>query len=1105
MTNSTFFNLFRKIAGIMVMLTMSSWLATAQDMDTGITLNMENASIQQVLKKIEQQSHFLFINKGVDIQRQISVNVSNVSITDALEKIFKGSDVSYAVDGTYIILSRKSVQEKQCPATVTGTVKDSSGEPIIGAAVIIAGTSTGVMTDIDGNYSIQIPPPANEKSLEFNLLGYETRTVAIGDRAQIDIVLSEAATVLDDVVVTALGIKREEKALSYNVQKVDGDIVNMVKDANFVNSLSGKIAGLQINQSASGAGGSTRVIMRGVKSINGNNNALYVIDGIPMPNLRSAQTEGYFETPDGGDFEGIANLNPEDFESMSILTGATASALYGSQGANGVILITTKKGQEGKLKVNYSNNTTFSSPFVMPQFQNTYGTDATAPSMSWGTKLETPTSYDPADFFQTGYNTQNSISVSVGNATNQTYVSASSLNSRGLINNNTFNRYTFSIRNTAQLIKDKLTLDVSGSYMKQYKRNPTIQGLYHNPLVATYLFPRGDDITKYQIYERYDANAGYMRQFWPLEFVDGVENPYWETNRELFENTAHRYTLTGTLKWDITKWMWVTGRARLDNTSMNYTRKIYASSNTLFASEFGNYQDNKVNHNNFYGDVLLTIDKKFFNNEFSVLFNFGASIMDDVQNGSGFEGHLATIANKFTVNNISMTHPQTKPYTDRYHDQTQAIYATLQLGYKGMLYLDATFRNEWASQLAFTENLNIPYPSIGLSAVVSSMANLKPAGISFLKFRGSYAEVGNAPQRYITGVNTPINIGGIIASNTYAPAVNLRPERTKSWEAGMNVKFLEDMVWLDFTYYNTDTFDQLIEYNAAPATGYKMAYINAGKVNNWGLEAALGFKNSWNGFFWSTQFTFAMNRNKIKELVPKDAVDVTGKPIDVTEINMDYGGYRMKIAEGGSIGDFYVTGLKVDDHGVIYVDPNSNTVTTDPNTWIYGGNTEAKARVGWNNTFAYKGISLSFLIDARIGGHGTSATQALMDRWGASKASADARDNGGVWISEDQKLPDVKTFYTNNGNGTSMLAHYVYSMTNVRLRELSIGYDLPRKWFKDKLGMTVSLVGHNLWMIYNKAPFDPEVTASTGTYYQGLDFFMQPSTRDLGFSVRLQF
>lgn len=1109
MTKAPFMKAFRRIFGILSMLLLTSWLATAQNQnkDGGITLSMKNASIEQVIKAIESQSRYLFINKGIDTQAKVSVNVSNVPVQKALEQIFNGKDVTWSLDGAYIILTKKTEQpvSGNGPVTVNGTVVDTNGLPVVGAAVFIAGTTTGALTDMDGNYSITIPEQYRDRNLEFNLLGYETKSIVVGNNTKINVVLAEASTVLDDVVVTALGIKREEKALSYNVQKVDGDIVNVVKDANFVNSLSGKIAGLQINQSASGAGGSTRVIMRGVKSISGNNNALYVIDGIPMPNLRSAQTSGIYETPDGGDFEGIANLNPEDFESMSVLTGATAAALYGSQGANGVILITTKKGQEGKLKVSYSNNTTFSSPFVMPQFQNTYGTDETAPSMSWGAKLDTPSSYDPKDFFQTGFNEQNSISVSSGNELNQTYVSISTLNSRGLINNNKYDRYNFSIRNTAQLIKDKLTLDVSGSYMRQYKRNPTIQGLYHNPLVAVYLFPRGDDIRKYQIYERYDANAGYMRQFWPLEFLDGTENPYWETNRELFENTVHRYTLSGTLKWDITKWMWLTGRARLDNTAMNYTRKIYASSNTLFASEFGNYQDNKINHNNFYGDLLLTIDKKFIHNDLSVLFNLGASLMDDKHNGSGFEGHLASIPNKFSVSNISMTHSQSKPYADRYHDQTQALYATLQLGYKGMIYLDATARNEWPSQLAFTKKQNMFYPSVGLSAVISSMADLNPAGISFLKIRGSYAEVGNAPQRYITGVNTPIGIGGIIGSDTYAPATNLTPERTKSYEAGLNVKFLEDMVWLDFTYYNTNTYNQLFEYDAAPSTGYKKAYINAGKVNNWGIEAALGFKHTWKDFFWSTSFTFSMNKNKIKELIPDGALDVTGKPITVDEVNMDYGGYRMKIRKGGSIGDFYVTGLKVDDHGQIYVDPNTNTVTTDPNTWLYGGNTEAKARLGWNNTFSYKGVSLGVLFDARIGGRGVSATQAVMDRWGASKASADARDNGGVWISGTQKLPDAKTFYANNGNGTSMLAHYVYDMTNVRLRELTIGYDLPRKWFKDKIGMTVSFVGHNLWMIYNQAPFDPELTASTGTYYQGLDYFMQPSTRDLGFSVRLQF
>lgn len=1085
---------------------LSAGISTVQAQDKGLTLKMENASIEQVAQAIEQQSRYLFIYQGgVNVDKKVSIDVVQTPVSQALSAMLENTGIKYSIDGKYIILSKQedAVSIPGNERVLKGTVKDSEGLPVPGAAVMIVGTDKGVGTDIDGRFSISVDPSARQ--LKVSILGYEETIVDIGMKSRFDIVLNEVATVLDDVVVTALGIRREEKALSYNVQKIDSDIINSVKDVNFVNSLSGKVAGLQINQSASGAGGSTRVIMRGVKSISGNNNALYVIDGIPMPDLRSSQTSGYFETPDGGDFEGISNLNPEDFESMSVLTGATASALYGSQGANGVILITTKKGEEGKLKVNFSNSTTFSSPFMIPEFQNTYGTDATSPSMSWGNKLSSPSSYNPLDFFQTGYNVYNSISVMTGTKRSQTYFSAGTVNSRGIIGNNAYNRYNFTFRNTTDLIEDRLTLDVSASYMRQYKRNPTVQGMYHNPLIAVYLFPRGDDIYKYQIYERYDANSGYSKQFWPLEFIDGVENPYWEINRELFENTAHRYTLSGTLKWNVTDWIWVTGRARLDNTAMNYTRKIYASSNTLFASEFGNYQDNKINHNNFYGDVLLTIDKKLFDNNSSVLFNLGASIMDDKNNTSGFEGHLATIPNKFSVNNISMTHSQTRPIADRYHDQTQSLYGTLQLGWKGMLYLDVTERIEWPSMLAFTENGSMSYPSVGLSAVISSMTDLSKAGISFMKVRTSYAEVGNAPQRFITGVNTPIVTGGVISSDTYAPAYNLTPERTKSFEAGLNVKFLEDMFNVDFTYYNTNTYNQLFQYDAPPSSGYKQAYINAGKVNNWGIEAAIGFRNTWHNFWWQTGFTFSMNRNKIKELVPNGARDVSGNLVTVDEVNMDYGGYRMKVAKGGSIGDFYVTGLKTDDHGVIYVDPNSNTVTLDPNTWIYAGNTEAKARLGWSNSFAFKGISLSFLIDARIGGHGVSATQALMDRFGASKASADARDAGGVWISESQKLPDVKTFYANNGNGTSMLSHYVYNLSNVRLREVTIGYDLPRSWFKDKLGATVSLVGRNLWMIYNKAPFDPELTASTGTYYQGLDFFMQPSTRNIGFSIRLQF
>ena len=1102
MNKSLLIKIFRLLLATAALAVFSPLAAYAQD---GITLKMDNAPLHQAVEALEQQSDYLFLMDQVDMDMPVSIDAENQPIAAVLDKMFKGRDIVWDIQGNNVYISRSQGQEESASAegnVISGTVIDSYGTPVIGGGVLIKGTTIGASTDLDGKFSFVLPDGMDSAVLEFTCLGYKTAEYPIGSRRVFNVTLEDDSIMMEGTVVTALGIRRAEKALSYNVQEVKSDELLANKDANFVNSLNGKVAGLVINASSSGVGGASKVIMRGQKSIEQSSNALYVIDGVPMYTMaKSAGTEFGSQ----GATDPIADINPEDIESMTVLTGAAAAALYGSDAANGAIVITTKQGQAGKTSVTISSNTEIFTPFVLPRFQNTYGTDATAPSMSWGAKLDTPSDYDPRDFFQTGFNTTNALSVSGGTERNQTYISLASTNSRGIIPNNVYNRYNVSMRNTTELVKDKLTLDLSASYMKQYKRNPTVQGQYHNPLVPIDLFPRGADITQYQIYERWDPAQGIMAQFWDLNFLDGAQNPYWETNRNLFENTAHRYTLNGTLKWQITDWLSVMGRARLDNTVMNYTRKIYASSNTLFASEYGNYQDNTITHNNFYGDVLLTFDKSFFDNSLSVLFNLGASITDDVHKGTGFEGHLANIPNMFSVNNIDMTHSQTFAYTDRYHDQNQAIYATLQLGYKGMLYLDATFRNEWASQLAFTQHLNIPYPSVGLSAVISSMTDLSKAGISFLKVRASYAEVGNAPQRYITSVNTPVNKGGLISSDTYAPAVNLTPERTKSVEAGLNVKFLDDMIWLDATYYNTNTYNQLFQYDAPPSTGYKQAYINAGKVNNWGIEASLGFKNTWRNFFWSTSFTFSMNRNKIVELVPEGTRDVSGNLVTVDEVNMDYGGYRMKIAPGGSIGDFYVNGLKTDDQGRIYVDPNSNTVTVDANTWIYGGNTEAKARIGWNNQFSWKGINLGILIDARIGGQGVSATQALLDRFGASQASADARDEGGVWISEDQFIPDAKTFYSNSGNGMSMLSHYVYSMTNVRLRELSIGYDFPRSWFKDKLGLSVSLVGRNLWMIYCKAPFDPELTASTGTYYQGLDYFMQPSTRNLGFSVKLQF
>ena len=1088
----------------------TSAAAQTQQALSRVSLDAPDATVITVFQAIQQQTgcSFVYNTSDIDTDRKVSLSVHDEPLQAVLDKLFAGSDIAYTLRDKHIVLSKKAKNSPPHSAQggVTGVIKDDKGMPLVGATVLIKGTTTGAAADIDGNFSLPQAKPGD--TLEISLIGYTKQELPVSGSAPLSVVMHEDNEVLDAVVVTALGIKRSEKALTYNVQEVAGDIVNTVKDANFMNSLSGKVAGLQINASASGVGGSTRVVMRGVKSISGNNNALYVIDGIPMPDLRSSQTEGTYETPDGGDFEGISNLNPEDIESMTVLSGATAAALYGSQGANGVIVITTKKGEEGRVRVNYANNTTFSSPFVMPQFQNTYGTEATAPSMSWGTKLSTPTSYDPSDFFQTGFEETNAISVSGGTRVNQSYFSAASLNSRGIIPNNVYNRYNFTFRNTTQLIKDKLTLDLGASYMRQYKRNPLVQGLYHNPLIPISLFPRGDDISKYEVYERYDATAGYMKQFWPLEFITGVENPWWITNRELFENTAHRYTFNATLKWDIADWITLTGRVRTDNMVMNYTRKIYASSDKLFASEYGNYQNNKIHHNNLYADALLSINKSFFDDKFSLSFNLGASILDDKNDGEGFEGHLATIANKFSVYNVDMSHSQTKPYADRYHDQTQAVYATAQLGYNGMVYLDVTARNEWASQLAFTPHMNIFYPSVGLSAVISSMADLSKAGISFLKVRASYAEVGNAPQRFITGVNTPLQTGGIVSSDSYAPAVNLTPERTKSFEVGLTMRFLKHFN-LDLTYYNSRTQNQTFDPQIPGGSGYSSIIIQSGNVRNRGIELALGYKNTWRDFTWDTNYTFSTNKNKITSLANNCINPATGEQFSIDLLDMGgLGDARFLLMEGGTLGDLYsLVDLKYDNNNAIYVDEEGNIPTQsieDVKKFIKLGSVLPDANMSWRNDFRWKNLNFGFMVSARLGGVVFSRTQATLDYFGVSEATAAARDRGGVMIN-GRDMVDANLWYSAIAGGNSLPQFYTYSATNVRLQEASIGYTIPRKWLRNVCEITVSVVGRNLWMIYNKAPFDPESIATTGNYYQGVDYFMMPSLRNVGFNLRLKF
>lgn len=455
-----------------------------------LTLNFNKALVSDVVKEIKAQTGLSVIYNSGDINpnSKISINSNNESLDLVMKKFLSNtsSDLSYEVKDNYIVISKGGkdtdaiLQANTKQRTITGTVVDNNNEPLIGVNVVVEGTSTGTATDFDGKFTLAISE--NDTKLLFSYIGYESQLIDISQKQNVRVVMREDGELLDELVVTALGIKRSEKALSYNVQKVEQESLTRVKDANFVNSLSGKVAGVTINKSGAGIGGATRVVMRGAKSIEGDNNTLYVIDGIPLFNTSQGSDSGIMGEGKAGS-EGIADFNPEDIESVTVLTGPSAAALYGSSAANGAILITTKRGEEGKLQINISSSTEFSNPLVMPKFQNTYG-NKPGSFESWGDKLATPSNYNPRDFFNTGQNFINSVTLSTGNKQNQTFASVASTNSKGIVPNNTYDRANFSIRNTSLFLNDKMKLDLGASYVKQKDMNMVSQGQYWNPILS---------------------------------------------------------------------------------------------------------------------------------------------------------------------------------------------------------------------------------------------------------------------------------------------------------------------------------------------------------------------------------------------------------------------------------------------------------------------------------------------------------------------------------------------------------------------------------------------------------------------------------------------
>ena len=985
--------------------------------------------------------------------------------------------------------------------TISGVVIDKDlNEPLTGVNVLVKGTTTGTITDFDGKYTLE----ADANSiLVFSYLSMKTIEEPVNGRTKIDVTMVSDAEALDEVVVTAMGIKRESKTLTYSAQTVGGKDLNEIKNVNMINSLQGKSAGLQITPNSTGAGGSSKILFRGNKSISGSNQPLIVVDGVPMMmSVSDSQVKmAYGGERDGGD--AMSTINPDDIAQITLLKGASAAALYGAVAANGAIMITTKSAQAGKVAINVSSNTTVESAMSLPKFQNNYGMSDEG-TFSWGSKLGATSPNYARKFYQPGYTTNNSISLSGGTENISSYFSYANVSSNGIMPENDYLSHNLMAKVGFNLWK-KVHVDVSARYNKQHIENQPSAGYLNNPITGAYLFPRGEDWDYYKSnYEVYDGVRNVNVHNWTNTKQEQFSNPYWMLNRQTPITDRNRYEFGGSVKYDIMEGLSVTGRLRYERGDEKWILNEYASS-TAGRNLLGTMKDTRTFSEQTYADALASYNKTW-DETYSLSVTAGGSFTKT--SASSIE-LIGWGDKEFKVNNGVITpgayYPNIFSPKNYYTMQTtetlkekrlNSVFATAQFGYKEGLFLDVSARNDWSSSLAFTDGVSFFYPSVGVSALLDKFLDFGK-NVDLFKLRASYSIVGNDVPIYASNKRYTIGDQGSIDPPEEAAFRTLKPEKTNSLEVGFDGTFFQNRFNVNLTYYKTNTKNQYFNITAPWETGLKNRYINAGNVENQGFEVSLGWYNQFtDNFSWSTNFNFSYNNNKIIELL-KDwtlASYCTGAKVILTE--------------GGHFGDLYVRDFKRDDNGKpVKTESGAPELGgTDNKDLVYVGDMNAKVNMGWTNTFHYKDFTLSFLIDAKVGGKVLSMTEATLDGWGVSERSGAARDAGEVVI--DGVSFDPKAYYTTTGgtsyNSNILTSQYVYNATNVRLRELSFGYTF-RNLFGANKNLTASIIGRNLFFFYKDAPMDPDVAAGTGNGWQGVDMFALPTSRSFGLNLKLNF
>ncbi len=1090
-----------------------------------MSLTLKDVTLKYAVTYIQHNSKYRFIYNDDLFSRPdlVSVQVQDATIQEILDIVFRSSGLSYhLMEHDLIVISPQNEDRRLIAVKGRIFLHNAAGSTPAGSGISVVekGSGNGTSTNDQGEYMLQVKDSA--AVLVVSSVGYETREMPLYGRSELDITLEASSGQMQDVVVTALGITRQKKSITYATQTLKGNELSDTREVNITSAMDGKVANMLVSKTNAGPGSSNRIIFRGNRSINGSNQPLIVVDGVRIDNTPQAfndVTTNVALARDNGD--GISNINPDDVESMTVLTGASAAALYGSDAANGAIIITTKKGRSGRgVGVQISSSAVLEKPMILPKFQNEYGQgsgglfDAKS-ELSWGPKMTgqpvvdwtgktqalSPQKDNYKDFFRSGSELVNSISLSGGTDKSQTYFSYTNTYSKGILPNNDYKRNNFNLRQTFQLT-DKLSMDMKANYIVEDILNRPLAGGGNHAMSTLYSMPRSLRLNDIKDYEYTDpADFTEHQKYWGTQ-SPAFQNPYWSVYKNLYEKIRNRFIGLLSLKYQITPELSIQGRSSIDYYTDNAEESDYSNTYWITYAGGGNYQINKSSYRQFNNDILINFNKKL-SDRFSLNINAGASLEQFKTENTNSNDQGLIVANSFSLGNGLAT----VTTNGLARTEKQSVYGAAQLAYNNYLFLDLTARNDWNSTLP-VNNASYFFPSVGVSALFNEMFKL-PSAISLLKLRGSFADVGNG-----TGFNQlnespyvgPGGNGGFLFVDRVLKDANLKPEKTTSYEIGLDFGLFKNRVGAEITAYKTNTINQILSIGVPNPSGYAFRIINAGNVRNQGIELLLhGDPVATKNFKWTISLNFGLNRNKILYLDSITKMPPLSSPETLGEIVAE---------EGKSFGGIYTTSFLRNSAGQIIVDSTGKPEVQGDQTKFYAGNYNPDWTAGITNTFQLRNWTFSFLIDMRKGGIVISGTQALMASQGVSQQTLANRETGFVVPnsvhesgSKNETLVSAQDYWSWIGSQNLVGEAFINSATNIRLRQASLTYALPASIIRNGVvkGASLSLVGRNLFFLKNNAyGFDPESALGTGNN-QGLEYTPVPTTRSYGLYLKLNF